>query len=310
MFHIIGKLQQEKGTAAIIFALSLSVLVGFSALVTDLGSIYINRARISNTLDSAVLAGAQELPLDAASALNKAEQYALTNGMQSGEYTFTVSGDNRSITGIATRVVGMFFARAFGVESKDVAARARARVAPAASVTGVVPFGVLEDNFTYGEEVTLKEGAGDQFYKGWFGCLRLGGSGASIYRDNVKYGYQGEIHINQIIDVEDGNNSGPTRDGIEYRIDQCHHTPQCSYTSYVEGCPRIILVPIIHPEQVNDGGAVATVRVVSFAAFLVDSYVGSGNNNEVMGCFIPYHVPATVDDNVPEHGLYGVQLCE
>jgi len=306
----INFLIEEKGTVVVLMAIAMSVLAGFTALVTDMGFKYINQTKMVNALDSAVLAGVQELPADPQLALEQAADYANMNGLLAGEFTFEVNANNRSITGTANRQIGLIFARALGLTTTQVSARSQARIAPISSTGGVVPFGVIRDAYIYGQEVTLKEGAGDQIYSGWFGALRLGGNGAHVYRDNIKYGYPENISIGDVIGTESGNMSGPTRAGIEYRLNECHHIPRCTFESYVEGCPRILIVPMVSIEEINDGSHPSSVRVVGFAAFLVNEYIGNGQESNVVGRFINYVIPGRSEENGSDFGLYGSQLCE
>jgi len=303
-------MKSEKGTVAVLLAIVMVVLAGFTAMVTDAGLLFMNQGKLENGLDSAVLAGAQELPFDPQGALDAAWQYAELNGMQAGEYNFELSYDNRSISGNAERQVGMLFAKVLGVDRASVKATSRARVEPVSAVNGVVPFGVLDYDYSFGDVVVLKEGAGDNFYAGWFGALSLGGTGASVYLDNVRHGYNGEIKLGDIIQIEAGNMSGPTKEGIEYRINQCHHTPFCSIDGFQDGCPRILLIPIVDIDEIDHGGHVFTVRVVGFGAFLVDEYVGHGNDNEVRGAFIRYVIPGSSSVSASDFGLYEAKLCE
>ncbi|MGE5390082.1 MAG: TadE/TadG family type IV pilus assembly protein [Deltaproteobacteria bacterium] len=302
--------KSQKGTVAVLMAIAMVFLAGFTALVTDAGLIFMNQGRLENSLDSAVLAGAQELPADPQRALDTARQYAELNGMQEGEADFAVSSDYRSISGNAERRVGMLFARVLGVDRANVRAAARAHVSPIASVNGVAPFGVLDYDYNFGDVVVLKEGAGENFYAGWFGALSLGGTGASVYLDNVRHGYGGQVKIGDVIQIEAGNMSGPTKQGIEDRISQCHHTPYCSIFNYEDGCPRILIIPIIDIEEIDYGGHVFSVRVVGFGAFLVDQYVGNGNENEIQGSFISYVIPGSGNDSAEDFGLYEAKLSE
>ncbi|NLW90421.1 MAG: hypothetical protein GXY34_02320 [Syntrophomonadaceae bacterium] len=302
--------KSQKGTVAVLMAFAMVFLAGFTALVTDAGLIFMNQGRLENGLDSAVLAGAQELPANPQLALDMAQQYAELNGMQEGEADFAVSSDYCSISGSAHRRVGMLFARVLGVDQANVRATARAQISPIASVNGIAPFGVLDYEYNFGDVVVLKEGAGDNFYAGWFGALSLGGTGASVYLHNVRYGYGGQVKIGDVIQIEAGNMSGPTKKGIEYRINQCQHTPSCSICGYLDGCPRIIIIPIINIEEIGSGGHVVSVRVLGFGAFLVDQYVGNGNKNEIQGSFIRYVIPGTGSESAGDFGLYEAKLSE
>ena len=85
------------------------------------------------------------------------------------------------------------------------------------AVNGAVPW-VQEHNFQFGEQYTLKVGAGDtdilneEVSPGWFGALALEGPGAKLYEDNLTYGFNGELKIGDILDVQTGNISIPLRE--------------------------------------------------------------------------------------------------
>lgn len=307
---ILRLLGNERGTASVLVAAGLVVLVGFLALVSDAGLLFINRARVVNALDSAVLAGVQELPGSPAKAVETAQEYAEANGLPTEECHFSVADDFYSISGEAQRPVGFFFARVLGMSEGQVKGHAAARIRPVSACRGIVPFGVREDNYSFGQMVTLKEGAGEGPYHGWFGALRLGGNGACVYENNVKYGYNGRIEVGDIIPIEAGNMSGPTKRAIAYRINQCQHCPRCSADSYVEGCSRVLIVPIIRFADCNPAGHPFTVEVVGFAAFLVNRYTGSGQDNEVEGAFIRYVLSADDSSGAGDYGLYSGELYE
>ena len=65
----------NKGNVAIILCLVFTVLLGFTAYVVDIGLIYIEKAKLSNAIDSAALAATLELPMDATKARNVAIVY-------------------------------------------------------------------------------------------------------------------------------------------------------------------------------------------------------------------------------------------
>jgi Flp pilus assembly protein TadG len=53
--------QRQRGAVMILFAVSLTVLLGFMALVIDLGRTYVVRTELQNAADAAALAGAKDL---------------------------------------------------------------------------------------------------------------------------------------------------------------------------------------------------------------------------------------------------------
>jgi hypothetical protein len=97
------------------------------------------------------------------------------------------------------------------------------------------------------------------------------GGGASTYSALLAYGYSGTLRIGQVLDVENGNMSGPTLEGCHIRCDACVHG--CTAGFYEPNCPRVILIPVVEIISNNQ------VRVVSFACFFLDEYGGSGNDS-------------------------------
>lgn len=297
---------EQKGNTIIVVALILTALMGVASLVIDVGIVYINDVKISNAVDAAALAGIQALPDSPEQAYQLAESYALKNGVSAEQLTIHITDDHREINVQSKRQVEHFFARVLGFSSTEVVKSAGARVGNLSKTEGIVPLSVEEQELVYDEEYVLKSGAGNPGgaqHSGWFGALRLGGSGASVYENNLKYGYQAEIKIGDILDMESGNMSGPTTRGVEYRLAECHHTPACTSESFVSGCPRLVTVPIVKVCGKK------TVEVKGFAMFFLERVDGQGNENYVWGKFVRIHVPGEATENPDsEYGIYCVRL--
>ncbi len=75
------KRRNEGGQALVLGVLALVVLMGFTALAVDVGFFLRHRAVVQQAVDAAALAGAQELPDDAAAAEQLARDYAEANGI-------------------------------------------------------------------------------------------------------------------------------------------------------------------------------------------------------------------------------------
>ncbi len=80
------------GQTVIFFAMTMTFIASFSALVIDVGLIVNERRDAQNDVDKAALAGAQELTLDAGSigsdttaATNAARAWADSNGIDLGD---------------------------------------------------------------------------------------------------------------------------------------------------------------------------------------------------------------------------------
>jgi Flp pilus assembly protein TadG len=166
--------QNEKGVVIIVIALLLPILIGFCALVVDLGYLYVAKGELQNAADAGALAGAKQLydgttptlhwtdAPSSATTLVQQNKVAGTNlsdatvdagywsitqtpaGMQSQAITPTVN-DVPAVRVTVNRAAGVnggalptYFAKIFGVTSVPLTASAVAGVTVAGSMTGSV----------------------------------------------------------------------------------------------------------------------------------------------------------------------------
>lgn len=132
---------QERGSVVVLVTLALTVLLGFCAIVTDVGLLYAEKAHLQNSVDAAALAGVQELTsnttLAATLAAQTASAYATQNGVSA--VTVTIEEDNTKIIVQATQQVPTYFARIWGITEEQISVSARAMMVPPAELSGAVP---------------------------------------------------------------------------------------------------------------------------------------------------------------------------
>lgn len=301
--NMLRLLREEKGATIVVVALCITVMIGFAALVIDVSNLYLNKTRLVNLADAAALAGAQDLPGDPQAAADSAYSYAARNGMASDVVRVSIDSSNTVLTVNASRIVPFFFAAIFDMTSGNVSARAVAAIRPIGGVSGVVPFGVVRQNFIYGTPYILKEGGGSG-YNGNFAALALGGNGSPIYQTNIKQGYQRQLKIGDWVSTETGNMSGPTSEGVEYRMAL---DPNAAFETVEESSGRILIIPIIDSLEVNGR---SDVLIVGFAAFFLQGVGGRGSDNYVTGQFMQMVVPGDISTGVANYGLYTSTLIE
>ncbi|MFZ5592368.1 MAG: pilus assembly protein TadG-related protein [Bacillota bacterium] len=303
-------IKEEKGLALVLVSLAMTALLGTLALVTDLGLVALNRNRLANACDAAALAGARELPATE-QAVQAAREYLQYNGVSPLQAEVSVSnqGNIPVLNVSASRHVEYIFARAIGFTSTNVTAGARATLGGVSAATGVVPFSIPDQQLQFGVEYVLKEGAGGG-ENGNYGALALGGKGAENYRRNIKYGYPGRLRVGDWVETEPGNMSGPTWEGINYRINQDSHN--CTLQNYRLDCPRVVIVPVYDPTTMDHGRN--TVRIVGFALFLLKGVDGHGNQSYIRGYFLqslpPTSCQASITPGQKDYGLHAVRLIE
>ena len=298
---MIKLISNQRGSVAVMTVAALAILLGFAALVIDIGFLYVNRAELVNMVDAAALAGVQDLPDDMAQAETSSLAYAVQNGRLTDMVNVTVPS-NKIVTVTAMRPVELIFARIFGVSTANVRAEAAAALRPSSSVLGVVPFGVVKQDFIYGQTYDLKVGAGDG-YTGNYDALALGGTGSRTYTDNIKYGYDAKLSIGQVVSTETGNMSGGTSEGVNYRINADSGT---TYSTVDPGSPRVIVVPLI--ETITNDTGRHDVKIVGFAGFFLEGVSGSGTLNNVTGKFMRLVIAGDTSGAASDYGVYSAAL--
>lgn len=300
-------LRCRKGAVAVIAAAAIIGLSSMAALAVDVGVLYLNRYQLANAADAAALAGAQDLPDSPDQAIATAVNFATANSKPSPTpdgVEPVLSKSNTALTVRLTRNVPLYFARILGLNSSVVAATATAELKTYTGGTnGIVPFGIVKQNFVYGQTYQLKLGPGDS-YHGNFQALALGATGASNYTSNIKYGYKGTFKIGDWILTETGNMSGPTSSGVSYRVGL---DPAATFESVQPGSGRIIVVPVLDSLLVSGR---SDVLVVGFAAFFLEGSGGGGNDFYVYGKFREMVVPGESSSSATYYGLSVVTLTQ
>lgn len=293
-------MKKNNGQVMISFVAILSILCGIVALVTDVGILYVNRIQLQKSLDAAVMAGAQELPVDSSGAIAVAQQYAAMNGKTEDNVNVEVINGNNTIRANGTRMVNLMFAKIFGQNFSNVNAKARANIGIIVGYTGIVPFGLQEKPLSYGVDYVLKAGGGAG-NTGNYGALSLSGNGGSDYRYDIEHGYQQPLRIGDMVSTKPGNTSGPTSQGVSYRIQQ---DPNATFETVQSNSPRIIVIPIV----VGDPQGRDDVRIVGFASFFLEGSGGSGSGNYVTGKFMRQVLGGEIGTGT-DFGAYGAKLA-
>lgn len=293
-------LREQKGSVAVLTALVVTALLGCAALAIDIGNLYLNKTQLVTIADAAALAGARDLPVGTSEAQAVADVYAQKNSQIGDIVQTAVNLDNTILTVTVKRTVPLSFAKVFSKSFSDVSATAQASNRVVTGVSGAVPFSVEKQDFIFNTPYILKDGGGDGS-DGNYGGLGLGGTGAKVYNYNIQYGYDDKLTVGQWVDTEPGTMSGPTSDGVLFRINL---DPDATFETVAPDSPRIIIVPIIDDLDVSGR---APVQIVGFGAFFLESVGGSGNQNYVTGRFMRMYI-AGEQGSGTDYGVRNIRL--
>ena len=317
-------LRNEDGVNAVLFALAFVVVLGIAALVVDYGLPAFDARKMQNAADSAAYAASQGLPVKTsdtsaiADIKDVAYEYMAKNGFSDRsniEVTLGAESDSQyyKVTVVVHDTVDYTFARIFGENNVALERSAAVQLVALGGVKNAVPLSIekskMDADIESGNyEMILKYGGGNGA-NGDYGAIDLDGEksgGANDYRDRLKEGYEGVIYVEDYLPAESGVKSGPTRNGVEYRLEQCEklHGGTCTPEDYDPHCPRIMLVPVV---TTTDKDA----KVEGFAPFLLDKYTGNGNESFIYGTYLPGVVVDGELGSTPNpYGTYGRKLVE
>lgn len=292
----------NKGNVSIILCLLITAIFGFTAFAVDIGMVYVEKAKLNNSIDAATLAAVMELPNNDSKAKTVALDYLAKNNVAENEVSINISTDHKSLEIDGIRNVKHLFAPIIGINNSNVQVSSKAIIAPVKSTSaGIRPFAVEVYNFSYGDLVTLKQGAGDG-YHGNYGAVSLGGSGASVFRTNALYGYNGTISVGDYINTETGDMSGATTDIKNYI-----NSEKSSFTDFPRNSIRLWTIPLVNSLVLNGSGK---VQVVGFAEFYIEDITKKSGKIEINGRFIRYVINSIVDSNLNDNGAYGAKLSK
>lgn len=293
--------RSERGAVLVIAVVMMVTLMASAAIVIDVGQLFLTKKRLQNAADASALAGCFTLVNKGDPALADTESSKYLTANLSGEFQQSTTADLNKNTFRITinQEVKHFFAPVIGINSTTVRAAATAGGNTVISITGVVPLGVVQQQFEFNKPYILKYGGGDG-ENGNYGALALGGNGASNYRSNLMFGYKKEISLGDVVAAETGNMAGPTSQGVNYRIS----LDPSGVQDLAPNSPRVVIVPVI--DRMVGNGSNATATVVGFAAFYLEATDGKG---AITGSFLKWAVSGKVGEG-PSFGVVSPTLIE
>ena len=296
--------KNEQGSNIVIIALSMTAVLIMAAFVIDLGAAYVKTADVQTAADAAVMAAGLQLPVAINDTVKQSSvtatvlEYLNKNGISDTSgvnvYFAETANDNYMRIGVDVPAVSpTAFAKIIGVDEVTFTRGAEARTIPTTSLNDLVPLSAREDvlnaiiaNGTT-EHIILKYGKKtEEVVQGAFGAIDLDGvkgGGANDYGSWLANGYQGDLTVGMVLPVEPGNMEEPTHTGISTRFNACTHFQShggCTAEHYVSDCPRVMKVPVIEYVDTHN------VRIVGFAAFIIEDYTTYADKGYVIGTYV------------------------
>jgi len=318
------KLLSEEGQAAVILAFLIVVLLGITALVIDVGSLYQKRGFYQNVSDSASLAGAQELPENREYAVAAAVDYAYKNNVdisydcrnhtaEDVEISQTLYPDDTITVILANREAPLYFARIFGKDTVNISAGATAMAVSPVHIYGVVPWAAVihegEDWREWlwseaGDEKVISGELEDTDFIAW-DTTEHPGQWNLRYKDRVINGYQEPLEKGDSIFTREIN-IAQTVNAVEDRVgnwDSFNSLAEYNddwIMKLIENDDQFVIVPLIYDTELQlwwdenpEEWPEVWAEIEAFAPFIITEITtghghghGHGSKTEVKGRFI------------------------
>lgn len=295
-------LRDESGAVAVIVAISMVALLGFTALVIDGGRLYSEKSKLQKAMDATVLAGAQGLRTSESRAISIAKDISKDNGYGVAESELTFTSD--SIKATKQVSVPMTFAKVIGINNVTVSATAKAIIAPLKKAKGIAPLAVEQKEVPNG--VVLNCGNSNPGnHHGNCGYLDFG-SGADGLANAFINGATFDIGT-KIVETEPGGKQGKVEEAINTLINNDAGKAHCQSASTADNsCDRVITIVVI--DSWDGANGKSNLNVVGFAAYWLEKY----EDKKLYGTFIKMVSPGEIGGGtgIGEHNLYGVKLVE
>lgn len=300
--YLIGKnvLKNESGNVAPLVGFCLLALVAMTGLVIDGGTLYMTHSHLQKTANASVLSGAQELSSGEYEVRRIVDDVLDHHGETNSFERMEIEGASK-VTVYLEKDVDLSFMRVFGYNQSRVKVSATAERLSMGRSMGAAPLGIDDTtHFEYYREYTLKVDEED-VETGNFGALALGTPGGRSFLTNLKYGFREEIKVGDVLQTEPGNNVGPAREGVQYRINNCPYSPgEVDH----KDCPRVILIPIYAK---NEFTGRSEVVVTGFAYFYISSPVNMGDKT-IRGQFLERTGTGYFEEGADSRGAYVIRL--
>jgi Flp pilus assembly protein TadG len=147
--------KSHRGTAAVIVALMLIVLMGFGGFALDIGNLYVVKTKMQNAVDAAVCAGGLELP-NISQATAQAKSLITANNFDPNSATVTFTQDTVKNPGNAPEInctmtnnVRTYFMAMLGIQNVRVAALAEGIIQNTAGQSGPFNYTIFSGSPSY-----------------------------------------------------------------------------------------------------------------------------------------------------------------
>jgi Flp pilus assembly protein TadG len=305
-------IRSNKGSSTVIFVCSAVFIILLSAVITDIGYIAVERYKMDRIVDRIAEIGATAMITDKDECVRLINENAVKSIKNITKLDVKVSDNNREMSINMERKLDYIFLKYIGFNDKKISSIVSVKVSNVTSYKGIRPFAVAKSDLEYGKQYylyTSKEKPSNLSKEASFLRLIPINIGKGSFETGIIYGFNNTVKSGDIVyPLAQADVEGKSKK-LNKLIEKCKGEPACTYDNYEDGCPRIIIIPVVDREEesVEKG-----MKILGFTAFFIeDGNYGDGKDKEgieLKGRFIKYTVKSSTSDGVPDFGLLGIKL--
>jgi Flp pilus assembly protein TadG len=297
------KIANCRGQVVVIFVIIIVVILGMTALVIDLGSLYQKKGFYQTVADAAALAGAQELPEHYELAIDEAVEYADRNNVDIAYdcrnhtaedilISSTYTQDDTITVNLSNREAPLYFAKIFGMNTVSISAGATAVAGSPVQVYNTVPWAAVipeeedwrEWLWNQASDEVIKVISGEVEESDFIAWDRTADPAQWVkhYEERIINGYQEPLEVGSDPIFTHDINPAQTRKGVNSRIDSWE-----SYDELVDNYyellklsdfdDQFVIVPLIYDTELREWWKhnpeewpEVEVKVEAFAPFIIE----------------------------------------
>lgn len=258
-----GRLSEERGATAVVFALLLVPILGFAAIAVDIGSLYAERARLQVAADAAAMAVAQDCSRgNCGDMLATARAMVTANDGDAAAAQPVLNSTPLSVTVTGRTPVQHWFAPVLGYDSTAVSATATVGWGGPTGGTAVLPLTFSWCEFSQQTGGGLPSGSTVRTIYFTKTSRTTGCTGPS---NNIVPG--GFAYLN----TDPGKCAATTGRGGQWMSSTGNSVPSaCATADFSQWVGQTVLLPLF--EESGDTGSNAWYRIYGYAAFRLTGY--------------------------------------
>jgi hypothetical protein len=302
-------INNERGNVVFVVVISFISILGIIGLAIDGGFLYMSKTHLQKTANATVVSGAQELTNKEERVIAVVNNVLKAHGEEASLENIHVVMENRLAVTLK-KPVKLTFVGIFGLDEVNVKAYAAAELRPIGRAKGAAPLGIDEryipeySSIESQHPVQLKVDSSDSL-TGNFGILALGGPGARTYEENLRFGYQQDLKVGDVVNTQTGNIAGSTREAIQERVNNC---PETSESIFTRNCSRVILI-LVYKRLQPDDKKLESVQITGFAYFYINKPMNQ-TDDSISGYFIKRAGRGFEESGSVSRGAYKIRITE